>query len=315
MKYLICFLLTIGSFGQLFCQVNDTVQDMGTDCIGQTKSVSSQNGIKYVFWNDNISISGFISANCCGSHYLKRQIINDSIFLTAIDSGLCNCICDYSFSTELQDCSLDKYKLFINHEYIQEIRRYDTMSYVTSSCISESEIDYNLSYSGDTIIFYGIIEANCGGTHLLLYDINVDTINLYRLDTGELEDCMCLYEFEAKFVNCTKDNYKVLLDDEYGQGIDTTVSKTTSLIESQFIDNKVLYPNPTNGFVNIDWNDNISGKVQIRIYDNSGKLIHSEMEMLAEENIEIDLTFLQTGIYIMRIIGENNSKSLKLIKE
>ena len=50
-------------------------------------------------------------------------------------------------------------------------------------------------------------------------------------------------------------------------------------------------------------------------FDNSGKLIHSELDMLAEKNIEIDLSFLQTGIYVMKIIGESNSKSLKLIKE
>lgn len=235
MKYLICTLLIIGNIGQLFCQINDTVQDIGSDCVGQENSIISPKVIDYVYWGNTISISGLITANCCGSHYLKREIISDTIYLTAIDSGLCNCICDYSFSTELQNCSLEKYTLFINNEYIQEIRRYDTMSYITGSCTAESEVDYNFNYSGDTLEFYGVIEANCGGTHLLLYDINADTINLYRLDTGELYDCMCLYEFKATFVDCSKDKYRVLLDDEYGQGLDTIISKTTSLIESQLI--------------------------------------------------------------------------------
>lgn len=309
MKYLICTLLIIGNIGQLFCQINDTVQDIGSDCVGQENSIISPKVIDYVYWGNTISISGLITANCCGSHYLKREIINDTIYLTAIDSALCNCICDYSFSTELQKCSLEKYTLFINNEYIQEIRRYDTMSYITSSCTDESEVDYNFNFSGDSLEFYGTIEANCGGTHLLLYDINADTINLYRLDTGELFDCMCLYEFKASFVDCAKDKYRVLLDDEYGQGLDTIISKTTSLTESQGIqDYKGLWKVQANVW---DGTTERYDNLYFDVKNDSVEIFQSD-SIVARGKIINDTLFVLSGFEFAGIdwIGKINADSL-----
>lgn len=109
--------------------------------------------------------------------------------------------------------------------------------------------------------------------------------------------------------------YSFKLDDTMIYGENCKCDNTTTLIKSKLLDEFAIYPNPTNGLVSINLKNCFTGKIQIKIYDHSGKLIHSGQDILAEKNIEMDISFLQTGIYIMRIFGEKNSRSLKLIKE
>ena len=73
MKYLICTLLIIGNIGQLFCQINDTVQDIGSDCVGQENSIISPKVIDYVYWGRLYPI------NCVNDNARKKIVVNLSI--------------------------------------------------------------------------------------------------------------------------------------------------------------------------------------------------------------------------------------------
>ncbi|QRM88041.1 T9SS type A sorting domain-containing protein [Lacinutrix sp. WUR7] len=68
-----------------------------------------------------------------------------------------------------------------------------------------------------------------------------------------------------------------------------------------------IYPNPTNGILNIKTTKTIE---KIDLFNMLGKLV------LSKENVkEIDLSNLVTGIYIAKIYGEHNIISKKIIKQ
>ena len=129
--FLIAFL---GLYARTFCQINDTVNNIGSKCNQETTNTMVPKLIDYVFDTDSISISGTLMANCCGGKYLKRTVSNDTIYLSSIDSGLCKCLCEFNFSTVLKGCRLNSYKLVLNNQFIQEIKRKNLIS----QCIDTS---------------------------------------------------------------------------------------------------------------------------------------------------------------------------------
>ncbi len=74
-----------------------------------------------------------------------------------------------------------------------------------------------------------------------------------------------------------------------------------------------IFPNPTNGFITIRMNNYI-GKINIQVIDVNGRIVN---EFLNEDfNIEksLNLSSLQTGMYIVKINGDNLNYTKKIIK-
>ena len=68
-----------------------------------------------------------------------------------------------------------------------------------------------------------------------------------------------------------------------------------------------IYPNPTNGIVNIIFeNQNVENLI-IEIFDNTGKLIYmKQFENVKAKSIkEIDLSTQPKGIYFIKVYGDN----------
>lgn len=70
-----------------------------------------------------------------------------------------------------------------------------------------------------------------------------------------------------------------------------------------------VYPNPSNGIINIDSGENID---EIRVYDVSGKLIQSE-KFVSKNKVQLDLNGFPKGLYIINLIIGNSQKSHKVI--
>lgn len=89
--------------------------------------------------------------------------------------------------------------------------------------------------------------------------------------------------------------------------------KHISKLENQYIDSKklIIYPNPFNDFINFDLENNKDYK-RVEIYNNSGKKIH-DFE-LKYSNYKNDLSFLPSGIYLIKIVAEKSLLVKKLIK-
>lgn len=71
-----------------------------------------------------------------------------------------------------------------------------------------------------------------------------------------------------------------------------------------------IYPNPSHNFVTVDWDKEISGSLNLSIYDIQGKLIYTLPDLPRKK--EIDLTHFSAGIYFIQL--ETNHKLIKTTK-
>ena len=71
-----------------------------------------------------------------------------------------------------------------------------------------------------------------------------------------------------------------------------------------------IYPNPTNGILNIAISSELAGNTSIEVYDAIGKLVIKEV--LTSETTTINTSKLTDGIYIYKLL--NNNKAIKIGK-
>jgi thiol-disulfide isomerase/thioredoxin len=84
------------------------------------------------------------------------------------------------------------------------------------------------------------------------------------------------------------------------------VDTTLSVIENQ-IANVTMYPNPTNGLVNIVLQEDMD----VQVFDITGKIVYKNA--LTTGTSQLNLSHLQSGAYIVNFTGNNSSASQKLI--
>ncbi len=74
-----------------------------------------------------------------------------------------------------------------------------------------------------------------------------------------------------------------------------------------------LFPNPTNGLLNINLN-NQTESTNLEIVDSLGRIVHKST--LRSSQNTIDVSYLQSGIFFVRLIdSKNNSQTIKFIKK
>ncbi|UKN00706.1 T9SS type A sorting domain-containing protein [Paracrocinitomix mangrovi] len=98
---------------------------------------------------------------------------------------------------------------------------------------------------------------------------------------------------------------------------DENINETLSTNEFNSRPTK-LYPNPTAGELNIVFSDKFTtGKVDMQLMDMSGKLILSQQFAGNETaNIQIDISAIPQGMYMVRLINENGEQEvLKITKK
>lgn len=71
----------------------------------------------------------------------------------------------------------------------------------------------------------------------------------------------------------------------------------------------LVYPNPTNGKFIIENGDDM--EYEMSLYDNKGVLINSKKII---GNVNVDITNNPAGAYLLRIIGNDNMRSVIVIK-
>ncbi len=98
-------------------------------------------------------------------------------------------------------------------------------------------------------------------------------------------------------------------------GATPATGSACTLSVDYFEDNDLLriYPNPTNGFLTIRIN-NYVGKVNFQVIDINGRIV---IEFKNQDfNVEkaLDLNNLQSGVYVIKIVGDNLNYTEKIIK-
>ncbi len=88
----------------------------------------------------------------------------------------------------------------------------------------------------------------------------------------------------------------------------TTVLGTQELSKESI----AMYPNPTSGVLNLKLkNNNVS---QVFIYDSTGKIIYKRQFPIENNQLQIDLSNFNNGMYFIKIQEENRILSTKIVK-
>jgi hypothetical protein len=99
----------------------------------------------------------------------------------------------------------------------------------------------------------------------------------------------------------------------YGRGLFSGTFTNTVLSQEDLVLLKgiKLYPNPSNGLVNISI-ENYTGSLTIEVYDLNGRKVRSNATNFSTES-SINLQGLPSGIYIVKLQGEGISHSEKVV--
>jgi len=75
-----------------------------------------------------------------------------------------------------------------------------------------------------------------------------------------------------------------------------------------------IYPNPTNGKINVEWMGKMPGNVMVSIYSLAGVKEFSEQFIISSENsLTVDAGMLVNGLYILEVKGDKNISRTKLM--
>ena len=85
--------------------------------------------------------------------------------------------------------------------------------------------------------------------------------------------------------------------------------------EETFVDNLAIYPNPTTGILNVKFDTEKQGNIQVKLFSVSGQVILDE-EMNAasgQYNYNLDISNQAKGIYLLSIISDNEKIDRKVV--
>lgn len=97
-----------------------------------------------------------------------------------------------------------------------------------------------------------------------------------------------------------------------------TAENSLSVSDSSFANNISVYPNPSDGIINIKTKENYAGALSLKVFNSLGKLVFKaplKNDVLNTYSFDTKNT-LQTGIYVLQITGSNNeSYFTKLVRK
>ncbi|MDW8296649.1 MAG: T9SS type A sorting domain-containing protein [Raineya sp.] len=95
----------------------------------------------------------------------------------------------------------------------------------------------------------------------------------------------------------------------FGVGTDVTA------INDDLVGSVVVFPNPSKDKFNINLDKNLSGKVEVKLYNTLGGVVHSATYQNPADVRSIDVSKLPNGLYILQISNEGKNGVFKLVKE
>lgn len=151
--------------------------------------------------------------------------------------------------------------------------------------------------------------------NLVTYLLFLSYVSTY----SQLEEVQTQYEYDnlnrlvkVIFNDGVEKNY--VYDD---LGNRTQLNITTLSIDAETLKNTItLYPNPTNRNLRIKTSQNFNNAdVRLRIYDMNGKEIFIKKYELKDDEIEIDVGIISSGIYLLNLINGKEKWSQLFIKK
>jgi len=182
-------------------------------------------------------------------------------------------------------------------------------------CINESVLVFP---QGSYSFVYVKAGANCGG----LGTLYLNTGQLYCTDASNF-DCLGAYGLNesdgiAIWTCGTDDKPADDSDDTINDGLTEQSSRLVNTNSLSNLDNQsvkmTIYPNPSNGLVNISLNTAYEGDQAIRVFDLSGRTINEIRFTDAQNQVfQTDLTDLPDGLYLIEYSNANISNVEKVM--
>lgn len=136
--------------------------------------------------------------------------------------------------------------------------------------------------------------------------LNAGSFNAYQWSTGAASSSIQV---------SVTGNFSVTVTDANGckdsDAIQVTVNNCASIDEMTF--EAVIAPNPTAGNVHVTFNNELQNAAVV-VCDIQGKIISNTINFSGNE-LNVDLTNVESGIYILTISQGNNSKHFRLAKQ
>ena len=76
----------------------------------------------------------------------------------------------------------------------------------------------------------------------------------------------------------------------------------------------LLYPNPTSGNVTLRLENGVSDSFKLSIYNTLGQLVYQRPDVSAEQ-VHLNLTFLNAGVYNLEVVSNTDKYTLRLVKD
>lgn len=123
------------------------------------------------------------------------------------------------------------------------------------------------------------------------------------------------YDWTFTHIFSTPGKYDYRCDAHFQYGMVGTVTvANATLSKDNLVDNfPKIFPNPAHESVFIEPRGFSSSEIQIRIFDITGKVKLTDFQS-SNERIKLDISQLESGIYLVELSNENTRQMLKLVK-
>lgn len=121
----------------------------------------------------------------------------------------------------------------------------------------------------------------------------------------------------ATITNLVAGEYSVTVTDEQGctNVFNYTIDVLTGIEEISSLSYLNLYPNPTNSISTLDLRFNEAVDVDIQVFNVLGQVVISwQNEKIIEKQYQLPLSDKSGGVYLVKILANGESHTLKLIK-
>jgi PKD repeat protein len=184
--------------------------------------------------------------------------------------------------------------------------------YITSLCDSQDSCKAGVNYiiENDTLKLFGQIERNCCAYNTAVIIDQGDTIRIPTFNSGAMCTCTCLFCFEIKIPEFTRDSCIILFDNQIFM-INRNITSVSNPIQEVEIS---IRPNPFTESVIIETCNMMDENYRIEIFDVKGQLIRNQS--ISSEITTINTSNLSKGIYLLKVLNRDKVlKTERLLKE
>jgi hypothetical protein len=115
----------------------------------------------------------------------------------------------------------------------------------------------------------------------------------------------------AQFTATANGSYAVMVTSLQGcEDVSDCITITTVGLDQVSITDMNVFPNPTNGEVNLSLPENVS--VNVSIFDAQGKLVAEQMNVT--NNGMLNIAHVTTGVYMVRLTSSNAIQTFRIVK-